>query len=276
MTVFRAISLAVVVTTYNQPKMLAAVLEGYLTQSDSHFELWIADDGSGSETAELIARFQSRSGSLIHHVWQPDEGFRVAAIRNRAIAATQADYIVLTDGDCVPPPDFIANHRKLAEAGYFVAGNRIMLPQAFSAEILQQHLPIHRWGTGDWLRAWLRGQIPRLLPLIRLPHWPWFRKLTSRRWRGAKTCNLAVFRQDLLRVNGLEERYTGWGLEDSDLVIRLLRAGVLRKEARFSVPLFHLWHRENDRGNLEDNQRRLDEVLHSGEIRAQRGLDQYQ
>lgn len=275
MTVRPAISIAVVVTTYNQPEMLAAVLTGYRAQSDADFELWVADDGSRPETAALVTRFQSGSGCPIHHIWQPDEGFRVAAIRNRAIAATQADYIVLTDGDCVPPPDFVANHRQLAEAGYFVAGNRIMLPQAFSAEILQQNLPIHRWTLRDWLLARMRGKIPRLLPLMRLPHWSRLRKLTPHRWRGAKTCNLAVFRQDLVRVNGLEERYTGWGLEDSDLVIRLLRAGILRKEARFSVPLFHLWHRENDRGNLEDNRRRLAEVLQSGQVRAQQGLDQY-
>lgn len=267
--------IAVIVTTYNRPDALAAVLEGYLAQTDRDFELLVADDGSTSDTAEVIRQFQARATFPIRHVWHEDEGFRAAAIRNRALAATGADYIIFTDGDCVPPLDFVARHRMLSEPGWFLSGNRLMLTQEFTAQVLRDKLPIHLWRSGDWLRARIRGHIERVLPLIRLPDVAWMRKLASRRWKGAKTCNLSAWRNDLLLVNGLDESYTGWGLEDSDLVIRLIRAGAGNKSARFSAPVLHLWHKENDRSNLEENSRRLQQVLDAAHVRARRGVEQY-
>lgn len=268
-------SIAVTVATYNQPDALAAVLEGYLSQSDKNFELLIADDGSTSDIADLVKQYQARAPFPVKHIWQEDNGYQASAIRNRAIAATTADYIVFTDGDCVPPVDFVANQRALAEPGWFLAGNRLLLSQAFTQRVFQDKLPIHQWRLRDWLRAYRQGYIERLLPLMRMMHLGPLRKLTPQRWKGAKTCNLSAFRKDLLLVNGMDESYTGWGMEDSDLVIRLLRAGIRHKSARLSVPVLHLWHRENDRSKLLENQQRLKAVIAATHIRAVRGVDQY-
>lgn len=267
--------IALITTTYNRPDALAAVLEGCLKQTDPDFEVIVADDGSTRDTSDRVSVYKARAPFAIKHVWQEDAGFRAAAIRNRALAATDADYIVFIDGDCVPPPDFLANHRRLAERGWFLSGNRLMLTKAFSEQVLRDKLPIHLWRIGDWLRARWRGQVERLLPLVQLPDMGWLRKLLPNRWQGAKTCNLSAWREDLLRVNGLDESYTGWGLEDSDLVIRLLRAGVRSKSARFFAPVFHLWHSENDRSHLAENRRRLQEVLQATHVRAVKGADQY-
>jgi len=266
--------IAVIVTTYNRPDALEAVLEGYLGQTDPDFELIVADDGSGEETRSVVERFAARARFPMRHVWQEDRGFRAAAIRNKAVAATDADYVLFTDGDCIPARDFVAQHRRLAEAGWFLSANRVLLSERFTREVLARRLAIHRWGLGRWLLAWLRRDVNRWLPLVRLPDGA-FRKHGAGRWEGAKTCNLSATRADLLRVNGLDERYSGWGLEDSDLVIRLLHAGVRHKSARFAAPVFHLWHRENDRSTLPENQERLDEVLRSDRVRAQAGLEQY-
>ncbi|MBI5890610.1 MAG: glycosyltransferase family 2 protein [Nitrosomonadales bacterium] len=267
--------IAVIVTTYNNPAALTAVLEGYLAQSDRDFEVLVADDGSTPDTATLVKQFQARAAFPIRHVWQEDAGFRAAAIRNRALAATNADYIIFTDGDCIPPVDFLARQRKLAEPGCFLSGNRLLLSQSFTEQLLREKIPVHLWRFRDWLRAWRQGHIERLQPLLRLPNVAWLRKLAPKRWQGAKTCNLSAFRTDLLNVNGLDESYTGWGQEDSDLVVRLIRAGVINKSARFSAPVLHLWHKESDRSHLEENQRRLQQVLSSTHIRALKGVDQY-
>lgn len=267
--------IAVIVTTYNRPDALAQVLDGFLAQDDIDFELLVADDGSTADTAELVRSYQARAPFKLTHVWQEDDGFRAAAARNRALAATDADYIVFTDGDCVPPAGFVAAQRELAEPGWFLSGNRMLLSETFTQQVLQDRTPIYRWSKTQLLLAVLRGDLNRWLPLLRLPDWDWLRKRTPQRWQGAKTCNLAVWREDLLKVNGLDESYTGWGLEDSDLVIRLLRAGVRHKSGRFAVPVFHLWHRENDRTRLEENQRQLDTLLASDHLRAKQGLDQY-
>jgi glycosyltransferase involved in cell wall biosynthesis len=265
---------AVVVTTYNRPDALAAVLEGYAAQDTQAFELLIADDGSSADTARLLAQFAQRLPVPVRHVWQEDRGFRAAAIRNRALAQTDADYVIFSDGDCVPPPRFVARHGALAERGYFVAGNRILLSEGFTARVLREHLPIHDWRARQWLAAWLRRDVNRALPLLQLPDGS-FRTGTPQRWKGVKTCNLAAWRADLLAVNGLDESYSGWGLEDSDLVIRLLRAGVKHKSARFAAPVFHLWHREFNRSGLAENRQRLETALASDRVRAVNGVSQY-
>ena len=267
--------IAVITTTYNRADALAAVLEGYLAQNDLDFELYIADDGSTGETAQIVDAYQARADFDIYHIWQEDKGFRAAAIRNRALARAEAEYIIFTDGDCIPVPYFVSRHRKLAESGWFVAGNRVLLSDAFTRLALQNKLPVHLWNLNKWFGAWTRGDINRILPLLSVPNFSAVRKLAMNRWQGVKTCNLAAWRKDLLMVNGLDETYSGWGLEDSDLVVRLLRAGIKHKSARFAAPVLHLWHEENDRSRFAENQRRLDEVLHSDRTRAILGVDQY-
>lgn len=265
---------AVIVTTYNRPDALAAVLEGYLAQDTHAFELIVADDGSTGETRRLIEDRARRSPFPLRHVWQEDRGFRAAAARNRALAATGSDYVIFSDGDCVPLPRFVSRHRTLAEAGYFVAGNRVLLSRRFTEQVLRRRLPIHAWHQGQWLLAWLRRDANRVLPLLTLPDSA-FRRRSPGRWEGIKTCNLAAWRADLARINGFDESYSGWGLEDSDLVIRLLHAGIRHKSARFAAPVLHLWHEEWDRSRLGENQRRLDDILGTRRVEAIAGLDQY-
>ena len=266
--------IAVIITTYNRPDALAAVLDGYLAQSDANFELFVADDGSTSDTRQLVETYQARSPFSIRHVWQEDRGFRASGIRNRAIAETDAPYLIFTDGDCIPSTNFVANHRTLLEPGYFLSGNRMLLSGAFTRQILEEKIPVHEWGLLEWIGARLSGKVNRLLPLLNLPDC--CRKTSPEKWEGVKTCNFSAWRDDLLKINGFDESYTGWGLEDSDLVIRLIRSGVRHKSARFSCPVFHLWHKENDRSRLEENRQRLELILQSTHVRASLGLDQAQ
>ena len=267
--------IAVIMTTYNRPDALAAVLEGYRAQRDRAFEIVVADDGSGQETATVVDACRDRGDLAIRRVWQEDRGFRAAAIRNRALAATEADYVIFTDGDCLPLPGFVAAHRRLAERGWFVAGNRILLAEALSLRILAERLTVHGWSMRQWLALALNGEVNRFFPLWRIPLPGLLRKLAARRWQGVMTCNLAAWREDLLGVNGFDEAYEGWGLEDSDLALRLLHSGVSRKSARFAAPVLHLWHRENDRGGLEDNWLRLAALSRCGRTRASRGVNRY-
>lgn len=265
---------AVIVTTYNRPDALAATLDGYLAQDRIDYEFVIADDGSTADTRHVIEEYARRAPFPLKQVWQEDRGFRPAAARNRALAATDADYVIFSDGDCVPPPAFVSRHRALAEPGYFLAANRVLLSKDFTDRVLRERIPIHRWGDADWIGAWFKGDVNRLMPLLRLPDGA-YRKRSPQQWEGVKTCNLSAWRADLLRVNGLDESYSGWGLEDSDLVIRLLHAGVKHKSARLAAPVFHLWHKEWDRSRFAENRKRLDEILGSQRVEALIGLKQY-
>jgi glycosyltransferase involved in cell wall biosynthesis len=268
-------NIAVIVTTYNRPDALSLALEGYLSQKDKDYEVIIADDGSTVETEKIITSYQKKNVIKIRHVWQEDKGFRAAAIRNRAIAETSAEYVIFSDGDCVPLPDFVGQHKALAEKNWFVAGSRILLSAAFTLNILQEQIPVYNWRMSQWIAARIKNDINRLSPFYSLPIGNLLRKVTPNSWSGVMTCNMAAWRADLIKINGFDESYSGWGLEDSDIAIRLLRSNIHRKSARFLLPVLHLWHKENDRGYLTENRRRLDELLQSNHFFAVKGVNQY-
>jgi glycosyltransferase involved in cell wall biosynthesis len=263
--------ISVIVATYDREDALDAVLWGLSRQSDRGFEVVIADDGSRSTTAAVVEGWRSRLGVPLSHVWQKNRGFRAAEIRNRAILACRGDYCIFLDGDCIAAPDFIATHRSLAESGWFVTGNRVLLSPGLTDAVLREKLRPQAWSAWRWIRHRSGGGVNRLAALLRLPLGP-LRKLRPRQWRGARSCNLAVWRSDLERIDGFDACFTGWGREDSDLLIRLLHCGLRRKDGRFATGVIHLWHPPLDRAQLPANDARLDAVLQGSRTRAQRGL----
>jgi glycosyltransferase involved in cell wall biosynthesis len=267
--------ISVIVTTYNREDALEAVLRSLARQSDQDFEVVVADDGSRATTAEIVDAWKDKIGQRLAHVWHEDRGFRAAEIRNRAILASHGAYVIFLDGDCLPRQDFVAAHRRLAEPGWFVAGNRILLSPAFTAKVLHDKLAPETWSFATWFAQRMRGGINRLAALLHLPLGP-LRRLRRNKWRGARSANLAVWRADLDRVDGFDADYSGWGKEDSDIIVRLLRADVKRKDGVFATGVLHLWHKQEDRGRLPHNERKLSDIIASDAIRAQRGLSSLQ
>jgi glycosyltransferase involved in cell wall biosynthesis len=263
--------ISVIVTTYKREDALNAVLRSLSRQSDAYFEVIVADDGSGSETAALIKRWNGAAGGHLAHVWHEDRGFRAAEIRNRAVLAARGDYCIFLDGDCIVRPNFIAAHRRLAEPGWFVGGNRVLLSKEETARVLRDGDEPERWSWLRWLSARLQRRVNRLSALPHLPLGP-LRKLRSRAWTGVRSCNLAIWRSDIERVDGFDADYAGWGKEDSDIVVRLLHAGIRRKDGNFAVGVIHLWHPEADRAQLGKNEGRLSAAMGERRVRAERGL----
>jgi len=278
-----AMKISVIVTTYNRPDALGQVLSALSRQTQLPLEVLVADDGSSSVTRQFVQAWHVQSPVPIRHVWHEDEGFRAGAIRNRAAAQAQGEYLVFLDGDSVPFADFVARHAALAEPHRFVTGNRVLLSESLTRQVIVSdglpdadgsRCPTY-WTVWRWLRARARGEVNRLLPLLRLPDGAW-RERVQHEWRGARTCNMAVWRRDFERANGFDEGYAGWGHEDADLAVRLIRGGVLRKDGRYAVPVLHLWHAENPRDNEATNRERLQAVLDNQRpLRAALGLDQY-
>ena len=158
--------ISVIVTTYNRPDALAAVLRSLARQTDRHFEAIVADDGSTVATARTITDWVPRMPVPLKHVWHEDQGFRTAEIRNRAIRASNGKYCVFLDGDCLARPDFVAMHRKLAEPGWFVTGNRILLSRELTERILDEALEPEGWGFASWIAQRARRQVNRFMPLL--------------------------------------------------------------------------------------------------------------
>lgn len=263
--------ISVIVSTYNREDALDAVLRGLSRQTDRHFEIVVADDGSRPATARIVRAWGAKTALPVKHVWHEDRGFRLADIRNRGILASAGAYIVFLDGDCIVRPSFVAAHRRLAEAGWFVTGTRILLSPDLTGRILQHGLEPESWALTHWLVRRSRHEVNRITPLLELRLGA-LRKLTASRWRGARGSNMAFWRKDLEKVDGFDTSFQGWGREDSDIFIRLIRAGVGRKDGRYATGVLHLWHREADRSALVENDRQLDEVLNSDRVAARRGL----
>ena len=263
--------ISIIVTTYQRPDALDAVLRSLARQQDREFEVLVGDDGSKPPTRDVVERWQGRLGAPLTHVWHEDRGFRLAEIRNRSILASHGEYCIFLDGDCIARPDFVAAHRRLAERGWFVTGNRALLSDALTAAVLRDRLEPEHWPLSAWIGQRLRGDLNRIAPLLTLPIGP-LRKLRSSAWRRARGSNLGFWRADLDRVDGFDADYLGWGREDSDLLIRLMRAGIRRKDGGFATGVLHLWHPEADRSALPQNDQRLDALRQGDRIRAERGL----
>ncbi len=264
-------SVAVVISTYNAPDFLRLTLEGYRQQNDRHFSIYIADDGSSGETGDMIRQMQADFPVPLYHLWQEDDGFRKARIHNRVIQRINEPYTLLTDGDCIPLPGLIAAHRSHARDDCFISGSRILLSEAYTATLCSKP----RFNTSrsplSWLQQRLCGNINRLLPLLLQS------SLSSPgdQLDGIRGCHLSCPTAALLRINGFDESFEGWGREDSDLAARLLHTGLRRCNLR-GTPVLHLWHREFSRHRLDDNDAALQACLRERRIEALCGLKQLQ
>lgn len=233
---------SVIVSTYNWPEALEMVLQSLIDQKDNNFEVIVADDGSRPETAQLIERMRDKAPMQIKHFWQEDIGYRLARVRNGAINMAEGDIIVFTDGDCCLMPDFVSSHRNAAEKNCFVTGKRVFLKKRFTTALMKNRYRFHKWPRAALFAIGLVGNSNRPFQFFRLPQSQKSLWEHSDCWRKAQGCNIAAFREDILRIGGFDEAYEGHGWEDSDFVLRLIRSGLKRKNVEYNSPVLHLFH----------------------------------
>ena len=229
-------------------------------------EVIIADDGSTVETKEIIAKFQKDSRLNIIHSWQEDNGFRAAKSRNKAIAKSSGDYIILIDGDIILHPKFIRDHVKNAKFGYFIQGSRVLFNQNITEQIIISKRIIFSFfsrGIQTRKNAIHSNFLSKIFSLDRNSH------------RGTRCCNIAFFRQDCININGFNNEFEGWGREDSEFVVRLLNSGLNRKIVRFNALQYHLWHKETDRKNLDSNDQLMKNSLEHKVKVCKKGINEY-
>jgi glycosyltransferase involved in cell wall biosynthesis len=257
---------ALVITTYERPDALAAVLASVARQSVSPDEIVIADDGSGEPTRELIGAYAARSSVPVRFVSQPHKGFRLTRLRNLAIAATPMDYLVFVDGDMVLHPDFIADHVRHARRGRFTQGVRVRADTALTGALIADpalRAGFFAGGLGGLRRLYLLHS-RRLAALTRR---------AANAFVAIKGCNQAFWRDDLVRVNGFNERIQGWGPEDKELCARLENAGVQRQTLLFGGIAVHLDHPPAARQQLAANLAVYADTRRERKVRCESGLD---
>jgi len=257
---------SLIITTYNRPDALLLVLRSIEDQTRLPEEVIIADDGSDEDAQKFVSDFQISSNLNIIHSWQENKGFRAAKSRNKAIAKSNFDYIILVDGDMILHPKFIQDHIDNAEVGYFVQGTRVLLTQHKTLKTLKETKSHFSFLTKDISNR--KNSI----------HSNFLSKLFSRKknyLQGIKTCNMAFYKQDCISINGFNNDFEGWGREDSEFAVRILNNGINRKNVRFNVIQFHLWHKENTSNRLNQNDDILQAAIDNSAKWCDNGINKY-
>jgi glycosyltransferase involved in cell wall biosynthesis len=249
-------SLAILIATYNWPQALQQTLMSVANQTIQPNEVLIADDGSDERTSKLIQAFKLNHPNLnIIHVWHEDNGFRLAAIRNKSIRMAQSDYIIQIDGDIILDQHFIADHLSLKEKGFFVTGSRLLLGKKITDALLESekvNFARLRWKGKNFFNT-LR--IPIFTGLLQNTY-----KTKGEYLYYVKGCNMAFWKSDLYLVNGYDESFNGWGREDTDICIRLIHAGVKKKFIKFGGVQYHLHHALASRDQLDANDALIEQL----------------
>jgi glycosyltransferase involved in cell wall biosynthesis len=250
-----------IISAYNNASSVRQIIS--LIQEGTHrpSSIHITDDGSNSQNRKIIENQLNRTGTPSFYHWHNDRGFRKSKILNQGILNCKSEYIVFLDGDCLPHRHFVSDHLVIAEKGNFVQGRRCFIHQDKVACLLD--------GKTSLTRLMLSGKVRGLLKSIRLPI-PYIKR--NKTMYGLLGCNLGAWRDDLLKVNGFDEDYEGWGREDSDLCARFYNLGLMRKMVYGRALVYHLNHTENEREGLKRNDKLLRETLDERKTRCTNGI----
>lgn len=252
---FAIMKASVIMSTYNAEEWLEKVLWGFSVQAEKDFELIIADDGSSPKTKELIADLSPQIGIPVRHVWHEDHGFQKTQILNKAILASESDYLIFTDGDCIPRKDFVQAHLRLRKPGYFLSGGYFKLPIAISKIISRQDVVNQHCFDLKWLRkSGLRNSFKNSKFVVS-GFWAAllnFVTTTKPSWNGH---NASGWKQDIIAVNGFNQEMQ-YGGEDREFGERLNNYGIRSRQIRYSAICVHLEH-ERDYANDESRNKNL-------------------
>lgn len=235
---------SVIVAFYNKLDFLKLVLAGFERQTEKDFELIIADDGSRDEVVSEIKKIQHNYSFPIKHIWHEDKGFRKNKILNVGVSTSQSDYIILVDGDCVPHYGFVEGHLNFSRKKTALTGRRVNLSEKITIQLIEKNV---REGFLEkhfllLMKDGLFGKSIDVEKGIYLKN-KLLLNIFNRKQRGLLGCNFSLFKEDLVNINGFDERYESPSIgEDSDVQFRLELSGVNIKSINHAALQYHLYH----------------------------------
>jgi len=259
---------SIVISTYNWPQALELALEALARQTVLPHEVIVADDGSREDTRAMLERLARDYPVPLRHSWIEDKGFRLALARNRAIAATTGDYVLILDGDMLPHPKFVEDQIRAAERGSFVQGMRVLTDETGRDRLLSREVKQLGFFDRGLTRRRHTLRIPALAALS-------LRVTRNQKTSSIKGCSQAWWRDDLVALNGFDERFEGWGREDKDLAVRAFHHGLMRRMLRFGGLATHLYHRERHEDGASPNDPLLADTKATRRVRSPLGLDRH-
>lgn len=230
--------ITLLISTYNWPEALDLVLRSLEEQTVLPDEVLIADDGSGIETREIIKEYQEKFDFPVNHVWHEDVGFRKSIILNKTLAKATGDFIIQLDGDCIMHKKFIEDHILNAKKGSFQFGSRVNIQKKYLSTLFSNKEVKFRFLSEGLSKRRRNIHMPVISKFYKE------KKELSNKLRG---CNMSYWKEDILKINGYNEDMTGWGKEDSELVVRLLNNRVFGRRLKYSAIVYHIWHEKSSR-----------------------------
>eukprot|EP01047_Picozoa_sp_COSAG01_P002593 COSAG01_NODE_69_length_28801_cov_10.460038_19_plen_274_part_00 len=264
--------ISIVMTSYNWPEVLKQNLLSLKEQSDTNFEVIITDDGSGPEVKEMINKLKPILPFKLKYLWQKDNGFHNSKTRNRGIAETSGDYIIFLDQDCIPHFEFIKRMRQLSEERYFCTFKRVFIHKKLSKKYLETNFKLHKKQFLWFLAKKILNQASHTENSLCLPFG--FNRYKRKQTIGGHSF-IGVWKADLIKINGFNEKFKGWGYEDTDLICRLIQHDIHRKLAHFYCFVSHIYHAPNFASKDRNKNEALFKKTLAGKNTNFPGLDQY-
>ncbi|AHM60438.1 glycosyltransferase [Flammeovirgaceae bacterium 311] len=244
---------SIIIAIYNKFEFLERVLAGLETQTIKDFEVILADDGSSQDTIAAIEKYRQGSTLTIKHLWHEDVGFRKTIMLNRAVLAAESNYLIFVDGDCVPHPHYIEAHLRHRQAGVVLSGRRVNLSEQLTGWLTAERIRAGAIGAAFTLRTFMdsiTGKTRDAEKGIYLSNKA-FEALFPQKFKGLLGCNFSLYKEDLLDINGFDERYLAPAVgEDTDPELRLRWAGKGFRSVKNYAIQYHLYHRKLQRPSV--------------------------
>lgn len=245
-------STSVIISTYNRPEALKLSINSLLAQSVVPNEIIVADDGSKEDTTKLVNDLSTKSSIPIIHCWQEDKGFRLAMVRNLALSKCKFEYVIQLDGDIICHKNFIEDHLSYANQNLIITGRRVHLSKEETLNSLAYGRLVFKNSNDNKLSFRFRNKFLMILFKLEL--------INQYVNKGVLGSNMSYWLKDALDINGYNEKFVGWGKEDDEFVVRLMKKGIQKKTIRFGGIQYHLMHELQSIDNFEKNVEILDEI----------------
>lgn len=243
------IKCSVIVSFYNRIDYLKLVFAGFENQTEKDFEIIIADDGSNQKVVNQLYNIIPNYPFRIKHIWHEDKGFRKNKILNKALLASESNYLIFIDGDCVPHSYFVEGHLSNAEKDKILTGRRVNLSKSFSEQLTEEKIN-KKFLENSFYKLLIDSIIGKSMDVekgIYLNN-KYLLNFFNRKQRGILGCNFSLFKQDIININGFDERYEAPSIgEDSDIQFRLELIGKKIKSINHIAIQYHLYHKTQER-----------------------------
>ncbi len=233
---------SVIVPVYNRLEHLRVLCLCLIKQEEKPDELIISDDGSSEKVMDFIGDLLPKMDFKVKYIYQKDLGFRKTRALNNAVREAEGDILVFCDQDLIFSESHIKNIKKEIKRGIFLMGRpystnenekNIIISNLEKNKSYVESIDIIPKEYIISVRKTLKkDKSRRILNKIGLNK------------RGIKLVGMsyAMYKEDYTAINGYDEKYIGWGLEDDDFGNRLVTFGVKGKEFDYEPIQLHLYH----------------------------------